>query len=246
MCERIASELRPRDFDRAVEIGPGRGALTEFLAPLWGERLSLVEIDAALAAGMREKHPSVTVHSGDFLDFDLSAVLPAGARTAFIGNLPYECSTAILLKTLAWPGFAAAAFMFQREVAEKIAARPGDSDYGYLSVAAQAQSAVRLLAKVPAGSFRPVPEVDSSVLVFTPLRTFPGAERRQAFLGFVKHAFSHRRKTLTNSLSMGLCREKEEVRSLIEAAGFDSGARPQEFSVPDYLKLSRAFEEASR
>lgn len=246
MCERIASELRPEDFDRAVEIGPGRGALTEFLVPLWGERLSLIEIDVALAAAMREKYPSVAVHNADFLDFDLAAVLPEGSRTAFIGNLPYECSTAILLKTLAYPGFSAAAFMFQREVAEKIAAPAGDSDYGYFSVAAQVQSRVRLLAEVPAGSFRPVPEVDSSVLVFTPQQVFPEAGRRQAFLAFVKHAFSHRRKTLMNSLSMGLRREKEEVRRIIESSGFDPGTRPQNLSVADYLKLAEAFGEVEK
>lgn len=239
MCELIASELRPGDFDGAVEIGPGRGALTEFLYPLWGSRLSLVEIDPKLAEGMKEKYPAAAVHAADFLEFDLAANFPG--KTAFIGNLPYECSTAILMKTLAFPGFAAAVFMFQREVAEKITAPAGASDYGYFSVAAQVQSEVKLLAEVPAVSFSPAPEVDSSVLVFTPLSRFPCAERREAFLSFVKNAFSHRRKTLMNSLAMGLRREKEQVRRVIEGAGFDPGTRPQNLSVQDYLKLAEAF-----
>lgn len=268
MCELIASELRPGDFDRAVEIGPGCGALTEFLAPLWKEKLSLVEIDPALAALMKEQYPSATVHSADFLGFDLDLIgkgtgigkgpegnnihtspvplPPPAVSVAFIGNLPYDCSTPILLKTLAFPGFAAAVFMFQREVAKKITAPAGASDYGYFSVAAQVQSEVKLLAEVPAASFSPAPEVDSSVLVFTPLSSFPCAERRETFLSFVKNAFSHRRKTLMNSLSMGLRREKEQVRRVIEGAGFDPGTRPQNLSVQDYLKLAAAFEEAAK
>lgn len=287
MCELIASELRPGDFDLALEIGPGRGALTEFLYPLWGDKLSLVEIDPALAARIKEKYPSVRVHNADFLGFDLDLIgtgtgkgigeksegrrqmsdcfltsdlrpltsklplplppplpFPSPAVTvAFIGNLPYECATAILLKTLAFSGFGAAVFMFQREVAAKITASAGDFNYGYLSVAAQVQSGVKLLSEVPAGSFSPAPEVNSSVLVFTPLRAFSAPARRDAFLDFVKHAFSHRRKTLMNSLALGLCRDKDSVKNVIETAGFDSGTRPQNLSVRDYLKLAEAFEK---
>ncbi|OGS62422.1 MAG: ribosomal RNA small subunit methyltransferase A [Elusimicrobia bacterium RIFOXYB2_FULL_62_6] len=246
MCELIATELAPEEFNGALEIGPGRGAITEFLYPLWNERLSLVEIDPALAARMRAKFPAARVHNADFLEFDLAANLAGGGRTAFVGNLPFERSTAILLKALAFPGFGAAAFMFQREVAEKITAEAGDSDFSYLSVAAQVQSGVKLLAEIPASSFSPVPEVDSSVLVFRPLQTFAGAERLEAFLNFVKHAFSHRRKTLMNSLSLGLCREKSLVKGVIESAGFDPGARPQELSVQDYLKLAAAFGEEKK
>lgn len=237
MCEFIASELRPSDFDAALEIGPGGGALTEFLVPLWGDKLSLVEIDPVMVARIRSKYPAVRVHNQDFLQ----AAPAEGVRTAFIGNLPYDCATAILLKTLSLPGFGAAVFMFQKEVAEKITAAAGDSDYGYLSVAVQAQSSVRFLAEVPAASFSPVPEVDSSVLIFTPLNVFSAAARRESFLKFVKNAFSHRRKTLLNSLAMGLCRDKNPVQKIIETAGFDPGIRPQELSVQDYLKLSDAF-----
>ena len=258
MCGIIASELRPGDFDLALEIGPGLGALTEFLYPLWRDKLSLVEIDPAMVARIKEKYPSVRVHNADFMRFDLAANLflrppaaadkasagpPAEVKAAFIGNLPYECSTAILLKTLAFSGFGAAVFMFQKEVAGKIAASAGDFNYGYLSVAAQVQSRIKLLADVPAGSFSPEPEVDSSVVVFTPVHAFSVPARRDAFLKFVKNAFSHRRKTLVNSLSLGLCRDKNSVKSVIETAGFDPGIRPQNLSVRDYLKLAEAFGE---
>ena len=108
-------------------------------------------------------------------------------------------------------------------------------------MAVQAQSEVSLLADVPAGSFSPVPEVDSSVLVFRPRPAPQAAEGRKVFFNFVKNAFSHRRKTLLNSLSMGLNLDKAEVETLIKAAGFDPRLRPQNLSVEDYLKLSAAF-----
>ena len=253
MCGRIASALRPDEFCAAVEIGPGRGALTGFLLPLWGDKLSVVEIDPLMTVRLAEKFPGLRIDNSDFMALDLEASVTAGP-TAFIGNLPFECSTAILMKVLAFSRFGAAVFMFQREVAGKITAGTGDPDYGYLSVAVQAQSEVSLLADVPAGSFSPVPEVDSSVLVFRPRtfseaanvlgeprQTFVTAGHRTNFLNFVKNAFSHRRKTLLNSLSMGLGRDKAEAETLIKAAGFDPRLRPQNLSVEDYLKLSAAF-----
>ena len=240
LCEDIATALGPEEFGLGVEIGPGRGALTEFLYPLWGNKFSAVEIDPLMTARIKEKFPGVRIINSDFLTLDLETVLPAGTA-AFIGNLPYECSTAILMKVLAVSRVGAAVFMFQREVARKITALTGDSDYGYLSVAVQSQSEAALLVDVPAASFTPVPKVDSSVLVFKPRPTFLTVERRQYFLNFVKNAFSHRRKTLANSLSLGLGADKEEVYNRIKAAGFNPGLRPQNLSLEDYLSLSAAF-----
>jgi len=240
MCGRIASALEPEGFVSAVEIGPGRGALTEFLAPLWGDKLSVVEIDPLLAVRLKEKFPGLSVRNADFMSLEQDSLCGNGL-TAFIGNLPYECSTAILLKVLGLDRFGAAVFMFQREVARKITAAVGDHDYGYLSVAVQARSEAVLLADVPAGSFSPVPKVDSSVLILRPRRLLPGTCDLDGFLGFVKNAFSHRRKTLANSLALGLGIDKVEAGARIEAAGFDPGLRPQNLSVNDYIVLSASF-----
>ncbi|HOW89548.1 MAG TPA: 16S rRNA (adenine(1518)-N(6)/adenine(1519)-N(6))-dimethyltransferase RsmA [Elusimicrobiales bacterium] len=245
MCERIARALGPDGFKRAVEIGPGRGALTEFLAPLWGERLSAVEIDPLLAVRIKEGFPGVRVLNSDFLALDLGTLGEPGS-TAFVGNLPYECSTAILLKVLGSDIFGGAVFMFQLEVARKIAAPVGGHDYGYLSVAAQAQSEISLLSDVPAESFSPVPEVDSSVLSFRPLRRFPEGETRASFLAFVKNAFSHRRKTLANSLAFGTGLLKSEVEGRLRDAGFDPRLRPQNLSVEDYISLASMFSRPGR
>ena len=240
MCEAIATALGPEEFGSGVEIGPGRGALTEFLVPLWGDKLSAVEIDPLMTARIKERFPALRIINSDFLALNLETAFPAGPA-AFIGNLPYECSTAILMQVLAFSRLGAAVFMFQREVARKITAAAGDSDYGYLSVAVQAQCEAAWFADVPAASFSPVPEVDSSVLVFKPLSASLTAEHRKKFLSFVKNAFSHRRKTLANSLAMGRGLDKTETINRIKAAGFDPGLRPQNLSVADYLKLSAAF-----
>ena len=269
MCEAIATALGPEEFASGVEIGPGRGALTEFLVPLWGEKLSAVEIDPLMSARVKERFPGLKLINSDFLALDLETCFPRGP-VAFVGNLPYECSTAILIKVLAFSRLGGAMFMFQREVAQKITAAVGAPDYGYLSVAVQAQSETAWFADVPASSFSPVPEVDSAVLVFRPSPFGPGTEAedpalapigagdepkeqgkprlifptagdRKNFLNFVKSAFAHRRKTLENSLSMALSLDKTETGNRIRAAGFDPGLRPQNLSVADYLRLSSAF-----
>ncbi len=269
MCEAIATALGPEEFGSGVEIGPGRGALTEFLVPLWGGKLSAVEIDPLMAVRVKERFPGLRILNSDFLTLDLETCFPDGP-VAFIGNLPYECSTAILTKVLAFSRLGGAVFMFQREVAQKITAAVGAPDYGYLSIAVQAQSETAWFADVPASSFSPVPEVDSAVLAFKPRSfgpgtepedpahtpigagevpkergkprlIFPTVENREEFLNFVKSAFAHRRKTLVNSLSMARGLDKTETANRIKAAGFDPGLRPQNLSVSDYLRLSAAF-----
>lgn len=236
ICARIAGALDGEAFDRVVEIGPGGGALTSFLFPKFGPRMKAVEIDPLLVPALREKFPGLEVVNADFLGADLAAVAGPG-RTAFIGNLPYECSTAILEKVLSFGGFSVAVFMFQKEVARKIAAAPNDHDYGYLSLATAARASAELLTDVKAGSFRPVPAVDSSVLVFRPRPFFPSAAEWTRFRELVKKAFSHRRKTLVNSLA--LCGvDKAAAAAAVAKAGFKPTVRPQELSLEQFAGLA--------
>lgn len=236
ICERIAGALDGEAFDRVVEIGPGGGALTAFLFPKYGPRLRAVEIDPLLVPALREKFPGLEVVNADFLAADLSAVAGPG-RAAFIGNLPYECSTAILDKVLAFGAFSAAVFMFQKEVARKITAAPNAHDYGYLSLVTAARASAELLTDVKAGSFRPVPAVDSSVLVFRPRPFFAAPAEERRFRDLVRKAFSHRRKTLVNSLA--LCGvEKAAAAAAVERCGFKPTVRPQELSLPEFAGLA--------
>nr|MDA8130888.1 rRNA adenine dimethyltransferase family protein [Elusimicrobiota bacterium] len=152
ICGRIAAALEGAAFDRLIEIGPGGGALTEFLFPRYGALMKAVEIDKALLPALREKFRGLELVNADFLRTDLH-LLAGGGRTAFIGNLPYECATAILEHTLAFPGLAVCVFMFQKEVARRITAAAGDSDYGALSLLTASRASAELLMDIKAASF---------------------------------------------------------------------------------------------
>lgn len=242
ICARIAAGLEGCEFDGVVEIGPGGGALTEHLFPKYGPRMKAVEIDAALLPALSARFPGLEIINRDFLEADLAAAAGPG-RAAFIGNLPYECSTAILEKVLFYDRLAVAVFMFQKEVARRITAAPGDSDYGGLSVVTAARASAELLLDVKAGSFKPVPAVDSSVLVFRPRRFFSAKAEEDAFRALVKKAFSHRRKTLINSLA--LCGvDKAAAAAAAEKCGLKPTARAQELPLETYARLSAALGEA--
>jgi 16S rRNA (adenine1518-N6/adenine1519-N6)-dimethyltransferase len=242
ICARIAAGLDGAVFDGLVEIGPGGGALTEHLFPRYGARMKAVEIDKALLPALQARFPGLEIINADFLQTDLGAAAGPG-RAAFIGNLPYECSTAILDKTLAYGALAAAVFMFQKEVARRITAAPGDSDYGILSLLTASRAEARLLLDVKAGSFQPVPAVDSSVLAFAPRRYFSEPAAEAAFCSLVKKAFSHRRKTLVNSLA--LCGVgKAAVSAAVERLGLKQTARAQELPLAAYATLAVELERA--
>jgi 16S rRNA (adenine1518-N6/adenine1519-N6)-dimethyltransferase len=238
ICARIAGALSAGTFDRVVEIGPGGGALTSFLFPKYGPLMKAVEIDKALLPGLAAKFPGLEIVNSDFLEVDLAAAAGPG-RIAFIGNLPYECATPILDKVLAFPGLALAVFMFQKEVAHKIVAVPGASDYGFLTLVTGARAHAELLMDVKAGSFRPVPAVDSSVVIFRPRAYFSDGAAEERFRELVRKAFMHRRKTLVNSL--GLCGvDKARAAAAVAAAGFKLTARAQELPLAAFASLSEA------
>lgn len=235
ICARIAGALDGSVFDSLTEIGPGGGALTEFLFPKY-PGMKAVEIDAGLIPALKARFPGLEVLHRDFLETDLSEIAGPG-RAAFIGNLPYECATAILEKTLSYGALGISVFMFQKEVARRITARPGDSDYGGLSVVTAARASSELLMDIKAGSFKPVPAVDSSVLVFRPRPYFADKGREDAFRALVKKAFSHRRKTLVNSLALCGVR-KAAAAAAVEKCGLKQTARAQELSLETYALLS--------
>ncbi len=241
ICARIAGALEGASFDRLIEIGPGGGALTSFLFPRYGGLMKAVEIDSALLPALREKFKGLEVVNADFLQTDLAALAGPG-RAAFIGNLPYDCATAILEKTLFYGGLELSVFMFQREVARRITASPGDSDYGGLSLLTASRASAELLLDIKAASFSPVPAVDSSVLIFRPKVFFSAPGEEAAFRALVRKAFAHRRKTLVNSL--GLCGvDKAVAAAAVEKTGFKASVRAQEISLESFAALSAILEK---
>lgn len=229
-----------------VEIGPGRGFLTGFLAEKYPGRLLAIEIDPKMLGHLRHKFPDeriVRVLEADFLEVDLSVVLPCDKSVHFTGNLPYAVASPILQKILGWHRFASAVLMFQKEVADRITASAGATRYGVLTLAVQSRADVSLVADVGKSSFKPEPKVDSAVLYFKKRETpvFGGKEEEKNFFRVVRGAFAHRRKTVLNSLSNSLNLGKDETRRWLESAGIYPGSRAEAISMDGYLALVRWF-----
>jgi 16S rRNA (adenine1518-N6/adenine1519-N6)-dimethyltransferase len=191
--ERIARAACGDHVPLAVEIGPGRGALTEKLLE-HADRVAAIELDPALAEHLRQRFSEVTLLEGNALEADWSQ-WGAGVLT---GNLPYYIATPLISRYLRDPGpLTPAVFLIQKEVAERITAKPGTRDYGYFSVECQYLARTELLFTVPPGAFQPPPKVDSAVIRLTPKSAPADAD---AFLRFVSLCFRQKRKTLRNNL----------------------------------------------
>jgi 16S rRNA (adenine1518-N6/adenine1519-N6)-dimethyltransferase len=234
VLRRIVDEVDPAPGDTLIEIGPGEGALTRPLLER-AERLTVIEIDRDLAAALAEKFPAprLSVVSADALEHDFSAY-PPGFR--IVGNLPYNVSTPILFHLLGCADRVRDMhFMLQKEVVERMVARPSTPDYGRLSVMLQVRFAMTRLFDVGPGAFRPPPKVDSSVVRMVPLRGKPDWDAN-LLEKIVREAFSARRKTLRNALKNELRRSPQ----LLAELGIDPQLRPENLSPADYVRITKA------
>lgn len=254
VLERIADALAPTSEDRVVEIGPGRGALTEVLRPRVGA-LVLVELDRALAQLQRERYaddPHVTVVERDVLEVPLGEI--GDDDFLLVGNVPYYITTPILFHTLAGVLPRRAVFLVQREVAERITAAPGSREYGALTVNLHALARVEHLFDVAPGAFRPPPKVHSAVVRMIPLvAPLVAHDERVAFRGFVQGLFGQRRKQLATSLR-ALVRARDggeqndvaaAARRALDVARIDPMTRPERLTPEDFVRLFRAARAAT-
>lgn len=224
-----------KDGDTVLEVGPGLGTLTELLCER-ADTVIAVEFDKKLAKELPGRVPesNLQVIEQDILSFDLTS-LPAEYK--LVANIPYYL-TSNLIRVLSESSNppSAAAILIQKEVAERVAAKPGSMSL--LSVTAQFYWEASLGIVMPAHLFTPPPKVDSQILVLNrrqqPL--FPDVDAKQ-FFRLVKAGFSNRRKTLHNSLSGGLQLAKPETQQILEHAGIKPTARPQELSLQEWYSL---------
>ena len=241
VLDRIADVLAIQKSDTVIEIGPGRGALTDRLADRAG-RLITIEIDKLLIPILRaryESRPHVSVIESDVLDISLGDV--AGGPYLLAGNVPYYITTPIIFHAMTRPRPERAVFLVQREVAERAIAPPGSKEYGALSVNLQALATVTPKGIVKPTAFHPPPSVDSSILHLVP-RVDPVISENEeaAFRKLVIASFGLRRKQLRRVVRTVRGLSAEQADAALEMAGIDPEARPETLSAAQFAALLRS------
>lgn len=224
------------NYKKVLEIGPGTGALTQFLLARDEFETEVVEVDSESVSYLHEHYPSLTVHEENFLKMDFSKF--GGEPIAVAGNFPYNISSQILFKVLDEKEHVPEVVgMFQKEVAERVAEGPGSKTYGILSVLLQAYYDIEYLFTVPENVFNPPPKVKSGVirLVRNNVTELPCNEK--LFKTVVKSTFNQRRKTIRNG-----------VKALLKGAQIEHELmqqRPEQLSVEQFVELTNLVESAT-
>jgi 16S rRNA (adenine1518-N6/adenine1519-N6)-dimethyltransferase len=235
VIEQIIRAINPKPDDAIVEIGPGLGALTEEILAV-NPRLQVVELDRDLIPVLRTKffnYPEFRIHEADALKFDFSELM-VDRPLRIIGNLPYNISTPLIFHLLAQADVVQDMhFMLQKEVVQRMAAVPGDNNYGRLGIMTQYFCRVQPLFEVGSGAFRPAPKVDSAIVRLVPHRTLPHPAKDLATLqAVVRTAFNARRKTLRKALG-GMVSVAQ-----LQNLGINDGLRPENLALKDYVAIA--------
>lgn len=238
---RIADAVGATHEDTVLEIGPGRGALTEHLLARAG-RVVAIEVDRDLAAHLRARwgdDPRFTLIEGDVLEQDLGAL--AGGPYLLAGNVPYNITTPIIFHALRPPRPQRAVYLVQAEVADRVAAPPGAEAYGALSVNVQAVARPERLFGVAAGAFSPPPKVASALLRISP-RDDPVVrpEDEERFRQFVIAAFGLRRKQMRRVLRTLWSLDAASADAVLAAVGVAPDERPENLTPVQFAEIQRA------
>lgn len=232
----IVKVINPKKHDHLVEIGPGRGAITIPVLKKVGT-LHAIELDRDIAKEVTENCKNLgelIIHQGDVLNFDFNTVASIDNRVRLFGNLPYNISTPLLFHLLTFSDVIIDMhFMLQKEVVDRIIAAAGDSNYSRLSIMIQCSYKVESLFDISPNEFTPPPKVNSSFMRLIPTDEYQKQIKdHNIFSKLVETAFQQRRKTIKNSLSK-LTSEKQLRNASIQVT-----QRPQEISIPQYIKLA--------
>src|SRR5882762_5843801 len=256
---RIVEALGDISQATVLEIGPGRGALTALLAAR-GRRIIAVELDRVMAAQLRMKfntYPNVEIIEGDILKIELDTVfgpkpgmLRPGLKFApepayVVGNLPYYITSDILLRLLEYHRyFSTIVIMVQKEVADRLAASPGNRDYGLLSATAQLYGRIEHLFTLPPAAFSPPPKVHSSVVRITIKPRLKSLRVSEAeFIAFLKLCFGQKRKTLWNNLKTRY--DEDALRTALAKSGVKPAIRAEALPLEKTAALFRALSDGS-
>lgn len=240
----IVSVIRPKQGDRLVEIGPGRGAITLPILKVVG-RLDSIEIDRDIAKEVTQICNNVgelIIHRADVLTFDFSQIATTNQQIRLFGNLPYNISTPLLFHLLTFKHLIIDMhFMLQKEVVDRITAELGDTNYSRLSVMMQSHYKVASLFDISPDQFTPPPKVNSSFMRLEPSIEFSKQIKDfRVYNKVVETAFQQRRKTIKNSLA------KIAAEKHLTNANINPSQRPQEISIHQYIKLSNLLTESAQ
>ncbi len=235
VIDNIVTLIDPQANQTIIEIGPGLGALTHHLLDA-NAQLHAVEIDSNLVRKLQHKYSAdaLTLHHGDALEFDFSAVTSTNGKLRIVGNLPYSISTPLLLRLAEYSAIIEdMCFMVQYEVAARLTAECGSTNYSRLTVNVARKFSTESIFEVEPDAFSPPPEVRSSIIVMHPKpQTSIDPVHETVFSDLVRMAFGNRRKTLRNSL------RSITDEAMFQKAGIDAGLRAQNLSIKDFSALA--------
>ncbi len=239
----IVRAVHPHKEDCIVEIGPGKGAITQLLADACNN-LSVIELDRDLVPWLKvkfEQHPNFQLFQADALQFDFAQLVKDNQPIRIVGNLPYNISTPLIFHLLSYSTLVLDMhFMLQKEVVKRMAAQAGDSAYGRLGIMVQYYCEVENLFEVPPSSFDPAPKVDSAIVRLVPYKNLPHkADNIKTLENLVNVAFQQRRKTLRNALKQLL------TPDIIEQLPIDTSARAEDISLAEYVATSNLLDKLS-
>ncbi len=245
IVRKIVRESNITRDDYVLEIGPGIGTLTEELG-LNAKKVVAIEIDDSLIPILGQtlgKYDNIEIVHGDVLKIDLNKLIDeklGGGPVKVVANLPYYVTTPIISKLIEDDlKLESITVMVQKEVAERMEAKPGGKEYGSLSVFVSFYSNPEIILKVSKNVFMPQPKIDSAVIRLNLKKELPDVDREK-FFRIVKAGFSKRRKTILNSLSsFGFSLNKEAVKKSLEEARIDPGLRAEDLSLKDFIRLSK-------
>ncbi|MDH5184605.1 MAG: 16S rRNA (adenine(1518)-N(6)/adenine(1519)-N(6))-dimethyltransferase RsmA [Gammaproteobacteria bacterium] len=237
VIQRIVHQIQPREGQHLVEIGPGKGALTQEVLT-YIKHMDVVELDRDLIPILQaELGSQLTIHNLDAMKFDFCSLVEGETKLRVIGNLPYNISTPLIFHLLSLRHcIEDMHFMLQKEVVERMQAGPGSKTFGRLSIMVQYFCRVEKLFIVPPGAFTPAPKVDSAIVRLVPHEQPPyEVDSVETLSKLVAQAFSQRRKTLRNSLKGWL----DEAAMI--AVGVDPKLRPEQLSLQDFVALCNQY-----
>ncbi len=246
VLDAIVTALGPLETRTVIEIGPGRGVLTDRLVER-AARVIAIEVDRDLVAHLRSRYATrthVEIVEADVLNTSLAEL--AGGPFVLAGNVPYYITTPIIFHALESPRPDVAVYLVQKEVADRLASPPGDKTYGALSVNVQAVASVELIRRVQPGAFNPPPTVDSAVIRVVPNdQPAIAPEWESRFRGFVQAAFGLRRKQLVRVVRTVASLDAEAASAVIASCGLTNDVRPEVLTAHDFARLVIALGELS-